>query len=86
MANNRLYIGNKETKQYVLLSKSMGGGWSGVFNPDKFEYFLNDQTDEGFLGGSTNLVLFTEYDEIYDDFRQNGIVIDVTLSQEQNLK
>jgi hypothetical protein len=79
MANNRLYIGNKETKEWVLLCKGYGGGWENIFSADKVNEFLSNQTDEGFLGGSTNLILFTEYDEeVYNDFVENGTKVDVS--------
>jgi hypothetical protein len=73
MANNRLYLGNKETKEWIFVEKGWGVWWNGdKFNCDKVRAFIIYGTSEANVGDKTDLVFFTEYDECYDDFMKNG--------------
>lgn len=71
MANNRLYIGNKETKQYAYLTKGYADGWDAYNSEGLKNNFLNfiEQTDtfKESNNGKTNLFFFTEADDIWDE-------------------
>ena len=71
MANNRLYIGNKKTKQYMMFCKSNDAMWYNWYNMDQLMWHIEDD-DGSWIGNKTNLVFFTEYDELYDWFMDNG--------------
>lgn len=74
MSNNRLYIGNKETLEYIFLEKGYGDGWvCGWFESELVKIIIARNTYfESNLGGKTNLVFFTEYDELHDIFMSKG--------------
>lgn len=73
MANNRLYIGDMSTKEYIFLEKGWGSGWDGDwFNADLFKEFIRDRYEEAEVGTKTSLVFFTEYDNIHDWFITHG--------------
>lgn len=66
MANNRLYLGDKKDKVYLMISKGFGDGWEGLYNKELFNEFLFNKIGESDIGGKTDLFLFTEYSEDYD--------------------
>ncbi len=75
MANNRLYIGNMERKEYLLVAKGWGGFWDkDWFDAEKIEELITNSL-EGGVGQKTSLVFFTEYDDCYDDFAKYGTKI-----------
>ena len=59
MANNRMYIGNKETGEYTIVAKSFGD-W--VAYPERFTKIIENQYDwvASHGGDGTNFVIFTE--------------------------
>ncbi|NIE67461.1 hypothetical protein [Burkholderia sp. Ax-1719] len=67
MANNRLYILDTETCEYVMVAKGFGNGWSWRRDSDELTEWLN--SGENFvrdigasdLAHQTKLVLVTEY-------------------------
>lgn len=71
MANNRLYIGNPVEKVYLMVSKGFGSGWRRLSNLSIFDDYLLNQLAESDLGGKTNLIFFTEYDDIYEEAMEN---------------
>ena len=72
MANNRLYIGNRDEAEYCLIAKGFGNGWRGI-KTKTLEKFLNDRISETDVGGKTSLFLFTEYDDEYGQIMGNWI-------------
>lgn len=73
MANNRLYFGNTETKEYIFLEKGWGCGWEGGwFDGELIRLFISNAFHEGEIGQDTNLIFFTEYSKCFDDFVDNG--------------
>jgi hypothetical protein len=75
MANNRLYIVNKNTKQFVCIAKSFGNGWR-LGNVNALKDFLLEADD--FLDKS-ELIIITENDTDYrkyldpeDNFNKKG--------------
>ena len=83
MANNRLYIGNVKTKDYMFVEKGWGLSWNGGhFAPKLLEYFLENTHDEANVGDKTNLIFFTENDECFDDFHHNGNKITLETSKD----
>ena len=64
MANNRLYIVDTETKEYICIAKSFGDGWEAG-NIDLYADFLNEVRE---YGDSTRLIIGTEND---DEFYKN---------------
>lgn len=73
MSNNRLYIGNKKTKEYIFIEKGWGSGWTGDwFDADALKEFLQEQFEEGSEQKDTDLVFFTEQSDMYADFIDNG--------------
>ena len=67
MANNRLFIGNTNTKEWVMLAKGFGNGWT-VRNLDKLNNFIEDSKfiPETDVNGLSQFFFFTEYDNIYE--------------------
>ena len=65
MADNRLYIGNKYTGESVMVSKSGIGKYHGWYDLEITEAIqrLIDEDRGQFLGNTTDLVFFTEYEE-----------------------
>ena len=64
MANNRLYLVDTSTKEYLCLAKGWGCAWD-VGNIDLYQEFMSDRFDE--IGDKTNLIIGTENDdEFYD--------------------
>ncbi|HEU4903180.1 MAG TPA: hypothetical protein VFT06_10315 [Flavisolibacter sp.] len=73
MANNRLYIVNTETKEYVCIAKHLGGGW-GLGNVAELRDFLAKEGFGNDFDGKTPFLIGTENDEIfYDAYIANGI-------------
>lgn len=71
MANNRLYIGNKKTKEFKCISKSEEYFRKLTFRDLKLlnEIIITDNA----WGKKTDLVLFTESDdELYLYFHNNA--------------
>lgn len=69
MANNRLYIGNKRTKEKVMIAKGFGSGWE--LREERVTKFIEnfENINESDVGKKTDLVLFTEYDdELFEYF------------------
>lgn len=72
MANNRLYIGDSLSKEYIFIEKGWGAGWDGSWFDDKLFYeFISTRYDEGQAGQSTNMFFFTEFDERFSDIINN---------------
>lgn len=71
MANNRLYIGNKETKEYKCVSKS-GDNWRKLTTKD-LESLNEIITTDNTWSKKTDLVLFTEADDDLYNYFINGI-------------
>ncbi|MGH2566645.1 MAG: hypothetical protein ACRDE5_19145 [Ginsengibacter sp.] len=42
MANNRIFLANKETKEFICIAKHLGGPWYVSNVIDKLSDFLND--------------------------------------------
>ena len=61
MANNRLYLYDKNTNESIMLAKGLGGGWYTI---DGFEEALNEWFNrndlDGSYGNKSSLVLLTE--------------------------
>lgn len=73
MATNRLYIGNKETGEYMLITKTDSDLMWGEIGVDYID-LINKiiRTDLAYYDKS-NLVFFTELDdEIYSRFIHHG--------------
>ena len=72
MANNRLYMVDTETGEYICLAKKYGHPSWDAANLDLYKSFLSQlltATDEG-----TTLLLGTENDnEFYDKWISNGV-------------
>lgn len=66
MANNRLYIGNKETKECYCLSKS-GDSWRPIGQKELKGINEILETDNTWQE-KTNLILFTESDNEWYNF------------------
>jgi len=68
MANNRLYIGDKSEKKYALIARGWGDGWklteSGM---DRLNKILTESVSDSDVGGKTNLILFTECDDLAEN-------------------
>lgn len=67
MANNRLYIGNKETKEYRCISKS--GDTFGKVTTNELKAINEIVTSDNAWSDKSDLVFFTEFDkELYNYF------------------
>lgn len=69
MANNRLYLIDKETNEAVLLAKSFGSGWNLWPKEQELQDFLNSREGSDAWGNtdkSNNLFLITENCDEYD--------------------
>jgi hypothetical protein len=64
MANNRLYIVDKSTKEFLCIAKGDGCGWA-VGNYDLYSRFMNERFNDGNEG--TNLLIGTENDDKFFD-------------------
>jgi hypothetical protein len=74
MANNRLYIGNKKTLDYIGIAKSFTIPWDSTLVLSEFLELL--ETDiTGPPGRPTDLVIFSEYDKAWDRFTEKGNLI-----------
>ena len=61
MANNRIFILNKETNKATLLAKSFGNGWEIRASTNWLERFMSsDDWGSSCCGGPSRLVLMTE--------------------------
>lgn len=70
MANNRLYIVDKVTKEYVMIAKGWGVAWS-LWKHNELEDFLSTRTSDN--DEVTNLLIGHENDEeFYNEFIVNG--------------
>ena len=66
MANNRLYIGSHEAKEYLFLCKGFGSGWSFRDTEKALILFIeSDATIKESDSDKTSLFFFTEQDDIY---------------------
>ena len=67
MSNNRLYVGNKKSKKWLMLCKGWGEGWDGL-NGKKIKMFNKFIMSEDCIGESdfspTSLFFFTEQDRM----------------------
>jgi archaellum biogenesis ATPase FlaH len=63
MANNRLYMVNKNTKQFVCIAKSFGNGWR-LGNVNNLKNFLLEAND---FSDKSELIIITENDKEYHD-------------------
>ena len=70
MANNRLYIGNKDTKEFEAISKA-GDIWRRLTMKDLKRLNNLLQTDNIWCD-ETNLVLFTESDDYWFYYFHNN--------------
>ena len=70
--NNKLFIGNKATKQYKCVGVSVGLGWKDIDTQELIRFISEAELSETDVGGKTNLVFFTEYDDLHEVFLQNG--------------
>lgn len=71
MANNRLYIGNIETRECFCISKSDENNWRDVGETELKG--INDILSSDFIWQPTSLILFTESDSFwYDKFFNNN--------------
>lgn len=76
MANNRLYLVDKETKEYVILAKGWGNAWSGSLldnekHRSKIISFLESRFDDD--DSNSNLIMGHENDtEFMDEYIVNG--------------
>lgn len=69
MANNRLYIVDTETKEYLMLAKNLSCGWN-VGNIAFYDEFMANRIEFD----KTNLILGTENDDaFYKKWIENGI-------------
>lgn len=71
MANNRLFIGNKDTLQFTCISKCNGVTWGdiGLRELDAINKVL---TTDSTWESQSNLIFFTEVDDvIYNLFHSN---------------
>ena len=68
MANNRLYLVDTSTKEYLCLAKCNGCACD-TGNIDLYRDFMIDRVNDG--DGKTNLIIGTEND---DDFHNKWIV------------
>lgn len=68
MANNRLYVGNTAEKKFLMISKGYGSGWVGFWRDSAslFDVFIQSLVGESDVAGKTQLVFFTEYDDLYN--------------------
>jgi len=64
MANNRLYIGNKETRQCYCLTKADGDNWQPVQVQDLIGLNVILST-ESVWSVETDLVIFSESDTVW---------------------
>ena len=70
MANNRLYLVDTSTNEYLCLAKGHGCAWS-VGNIELYTEFMNDRFNDG--DEKTNLIIGTENDDdFYDTWIKNG--------------
>lgn len=70
MANNRLYLVDTITKEYLCLAKGWGCAWS-TGNIDLYQKFMNERFNDG--DDKTNLIIGTENDnDFYDRWIVNG--------------
>ena len=70
MANNRLYLGNKKTGEFIMLAKQWGGSWECWHDCGTrvIQNFIESEFDGGH---STDLQLFTEMDGRLNAFTDN---------------
>lgn len=70
MANNRIYIGNKQTKEYYCFSKTDAGStWREMWHQRDIDGFNKILRSDNSWNDKTELVLFTESDsEMFDFF------------------
>ena len=79
MANNRLYLGDSSTKEYIFIEKGWGSGWDGSWFDDKLFYeFISSRYNEGQVGQSTNMFFFTEYDDNFNHIINNWKQLKIT--------
>jgi hypothetical protein len=61
MANNRIFLFNKVTKEAMMLAKSFGRGWEIRETKKALEEFMSkDDWDSSCVGEPSNLILLTE--------------------------
>lgn len=71
MANNRLYIVDKSTKEYIMIAKGFGCAWS-LWKRNELEDFLSTRTNDN--DENSNLIIGHENDQVfYNEFIVNGI-------------
>lgn len=69
MANNRLYVVDTSTNEYLCIAKGWGCGWN-VGNIDLYTEFMFFRTNDA---DETNLIVGTEADdEFYEKWIVNG--------------
>jgi hypothetical protein len=82
MANSRLFLGNKETKEYIFVEKGWGVYWNGGwFNSVEVQAFIMYGDT---CGDETDLIFFTEFCDCYSDFMENGERFDYTEWLDEN--
>ena len=71
MANNRLYLVDTSTNDYLCLAKGYGCAWN-TGNIDLYQQFMSETFNDG--DGKTNLIIGTENDDaFYKKWIANGI-------------
>ncbi len=70
MANNRLYLVDTSTKEYLCLAKGWGCAWN-TGNIDLYKKFLSERFND--FDDKTNLIIGTENDkDFYNKWIESG--------------
>jgi hypothetical protein len=79
MANNRLYLVDKETKEYVILAKGWGNSWSGsLLDSEKHRSKIIRFLESRFCDNdhNSNIIIGHENDEVfYNNYILNGVKV-----------
>lgn len=73
MSNNRLYLQDTESGDFILLAKSYGGGWVFERTGDELTKWVSDRDKDSSrnANGSTRLKLLVESDAVAPGFVGN---------------
>lgn len=70
MANNRLYLVDTSTKEYLCIAKGWGCAWN-TGNIDLYQKFLSERFND--FDDKTNLIIGTENDkDFYNKWIESG--------------
>jgi hypothetical protein len=82
MANSRIYMGNKDTLDYFFIGKGYGASLPCRIGDDERDGFV-DKLNTLFswsnindVGEKSPILIFTEYDDVYDKFIADGNIIE----------